>query len=149
MPAIPLRTLHSATRPQVIELLEARRDAGAEEQVAVLAGRLAAHASFDNPSAPVLLLEILRRVGTEEQFGAFVHRLPAEGRFDLFRQEADYYARYRFGRESDGSPAPHGVGTTWTDGSAVKTPGSVSARRRAARRRPGRGTAGWVVPAGG
>ena len=90
----------------VIELLGALRGVGAEEQVAVLAGRLAAHASFDNPSAPVLLLEILRRVGTEEQFGAFVHRLIAEGRFDLFRQEADYHARYRFGRESDGSPAP-------------------------------------------
>jgi hypothetical protein len=85
----------------VARLVGVLREAGAEDQATVLASR----AALDNPDALSRLLPALQKAGAEEQARTLIDRLPAEGRFALFREQADHRMRYRFGRESDGSPA--------------------------------------------
>jgi hypothetical protein len=87
-------------------LVGALREAGAEQQAAALASRAAAHAVLDTPIGVAFLLGALRRAGAGQQAGTLVDRLPREGFFDLFYQQPGHAERYRFGRESDGSPAP-------------------------------------------
>jgi hypothetical protein len=91
----------------VARLLNALRSAGADEQAAALLARdPAAHAALDQEISAASLLDALREAGADEQAKVLVDRLPAEGLFHLFREQAGHEARYRFGREADGSPAP-------------------------------------------
>ena len=62
----------------VIWLLQALREAGAEEQVAALLARdPAAHVSIDNRHAVIWLLDALRDAGAEEQVGVLAARAAA------------------------------------------------------------------------
>jgi hypothetical protein len=61
----------------VAALLGALREAGAEEQAAVLARRAAAHVSLDGPGGVAALLGALRTAGGEEQAAALLARDPA------------------------------------------------------------------------
>jgi len=58
------------------------------------------------------LLQLLRALGAEEYGRTLTGRLPAEGHFALFLAQDDHAARYRFGRNPDGSPADP---WTWED----------------------------------
>ena len=81
------------------------REAGAQQQFAVLADRAAAHAALDNPREVGYLLDALQEAGAQQQAAVMIGRLPAEGLFQDFF--GDLFAdRYQFGREPDGSPAP-------------------------------------------
>jgi hypothetical protein len=71
-----------------------------------LARRAAAHAVLGKPWEVTSLLRALQATGAETHVRTLMDRLPAEGHFDLFRKQADHHVQYRFGRESDGSPAP-------------------------------------------
>ena len=87
-------------------LLAALRQAGADEQVAALIARdPAAVVALDNPDGVARLLAALRKAGIEKQARTLLNRLPAEGWFGDFLEHANHRMRYRFGRESDGSPA--------------------------------------------
>ncbi len=61
----------------VAELLYRLREAGAEKQAAVLAGRAAAHAALDDPWAVAFLLARLREAGAEEQAAVLAGRAAA------------------------------------------------------------------------
>ena len=61
----------------VASLLDALRQAGAEEQAAALATRAAAHAALDDPYDVTRLLGALREAGAEEQAAALLARDPA------------------------------------------------------------------------
>jgi uncharacterized protein YidB (DUF937 family) len=90
----------------VARLLAALRQAGADEQVAALIARdPAAVVALDNPDGVARLLAALRKAGIEKQARTLLNRLPAEGWFGDFLEHANHRMRYRFGRESDGSPA--------------------------------------------
>ena len=58
-------------------LLDGLREAGADEQVAVLAERVAADSSLDDPRGVTVLLEWLRQAGADEQIAALLARNPA------------------------------------------------------------------------
>jgi hypothetical protein len=51
----------------LVRLLGMLREVGTDEQVAVLAGRVAAHASVEDPAAAARLLDALRAFGAPEQ----------------------------------------------------------------------------------
>ncbi|MEE1943046.1 hypothetical protein V1L54_27190, partial [Streptomyces sp. TRM 70361] len=87
-------------------LLDALRKAGAEEQVAALAERAAAHAPLDHPYAVARLLDALRKAEADEQVGALVARFPAAGHFAQFVEVSDHRDRFRFGREPNEDAAP-------------------------------------------
>ena len=61
----------------VVRLLGRMREAGAQEQAAVLAGRAAAHTPLDDPGRVAWLLGRLREAGAHEQAAALLHRDPA------------------------------------------------------------------------
>ncbi|WP_327582289.1 hypothetical protein OHA25_41040 [Nonomuraea sp. NBC_00507] len=61
----------------VTSLLDALWEAGATEQVTVLAGRAASHAALDWPAPVAGLLDTLRELGTEEQVAILLTRNPA------------------------------------------------------------------------
>ncbi|WP_405775666.1 hypothetical protein [Streptomyces sp. NBC_01538] len=61
----------------VAGLLDALREAGADEQVTVLAERAAAHTALDNPLAVTPLLKTLREAGADEQVAVLLARDPA------------------------------------------------------------------------
>ena len=65
----------------------------------------AARVPLDDPAAVASLLDRLREAGVQEQVAALAGRLPGAGMFELFREQEDRQHRFRFGRESDGSPA--------------------------------------------
>ena len=91
---------------EVARLLNALRGADADEQVAALIARdPAAVVALDNPDGVARLLAALRKAGIEKQARTLLNRLPAEGWFGDFLEHANHRMRYRFGRESDGSPA--------------------------------------------
>jgi hypothetical protein len=90
----------------VAELLSSLRAAGARQQAAALLARdPAAHVSLDDLFAVAELLDGLRAAGAQEQAAALAHRLPGAGMFELFREQEEHQDRFRFGRETDGSPA--------------------------------------------
>ena len=93
-------------------LLDALRGTGAAQQATALADRAAGGASLDDPGAVASLLDALHKAGAVKQREILVSRLTAEGRFDLFRKELTNDKQYRFGRQSDGKPAPE---WTWGD----------------------------------
>ena len=103
----PLENLRS-----VAMLLQALREAGADEQVTALLRRdPAAHVPLDDPGDVDWLLRMLRDAGAHEQVTALAERLPGAGMFELFRRQEGHKDRFRFGRETDGSPAkPWGWG---------------------------------------
>ena len=72
----------------------------------MLARDPAARAALHNQYGVANMLKALREAGAEEQIRALIDRLPAEGRFDVFCKQSEHQMRYRFGRETDGSPAP-------------------------------------------
>lgn len=73
----------------------------------------AAHANLrEGPTAAAHLLHALQNAGADEQASVLIGRLSAEGMFNVFCGLNDHRARYRFGREPDGSPAPS---WTWDD----------------------------------
>ena len=86
-------------------LLDSLREAGADEQAAALASRVAAQAPLDDPLRAATLLEFLREAGADEQAAALVDRLPAVGLFELFLKQNGLVDQFRFGREADGTPA--------------------------------------------
>ena len=87
-------------------LLDRLREAGTQEQAAELLHRdPAAHLALDDPLGVASLLDRLREAGAQEQAAALAGRLPGAGMFELFREQEDRQHRFRFGRESDGSPA--------------------------------------------
>jgi hypothetical protein len=89
----------------VAGLLGSLREAGADEQVAVLLARdPAAHVALDDPSVAGLL-DRLREAGADEQVAVLVERLPAAGQFDQFIKIGDHKERFRFGREPDQAAA--------------------------------------------
>ena len=61
------------------------------------------------------LLGELREAGAHEQAAALAGRLPGAGMFKLFCEQEDGQDRFRFGRETDGSPARPWAGKIWTD----------------------------------
>ena len=65
-----------------VRLLDALREAGAHEQVAVLAARAAAHTSLDDPHATVRLLGALREAGAHEQVAVLAARAAAHTSLD-------------------------------------------------------------------
>jgi uncharacterized protein YidB (DUF937 family) len=66
----------------VARLLDSLREAGADEQVAVLAGRAAARAPLDDPVAVAWLLDSLRRAGADEQVAVLAGRAAARAPLD-------------------------------------------------------------------
>ncbi|WP_331746515.1 hypothetical protein OG923_33535 (plasmid) [Streptomyces halstedii] len=66
----------------VAGLLEALREAGADEQTAALAERAARHACLDGPGAAALLLEALWEAGVDEQTAALAERAAAHAPLD-------------------------------------------------------------------
>jgi hypothetical protein len=89
----------------VVSLLNAIRKASAGQQVTILASRAATHAPLDQWNAGAQLLAALWEVGAPQQAETLIERLPLDGKFDLFLAQADRQARYKFGREPDGSQA--------------------------------------------
>jgi hypothetical protein len=106
--------LESATRYAALDessdaafLLELLREAGADQQVAVLLGRdPAAHVALDNPYGIARLLGALRETDADRQVSSLIERLPAGGLFGLFLTQGSHRTLYRFGRQPDGTPAP-------------------------------------------
>ena len=88
----------------VADLLRALREARADEQVGVLADRAATSAPVDNPRVVEGLLGALREAGAEDKAEVLIDRMPGAAMFHEFSQEGRK-ARFRFGRENDGSPA--------------------------------------------
>jgi hypothetical protein len=86
-------------------LLDRLREAGADDQAAALASRAAAHAALDHPGAVARLLRSLREAGAREQAATLAGRLPAVGLFRLFLERNGLADQFRFGRETDGTPA--------------------------------------------
>ena len=89
----------------VSSLLDSLRAVGAEQQATALLDRAAAHAPLDDTLAVARLLGSLRAVGAEQQATALADRLPEVGLFKLFGEKESRQNRFRFGRETDGSPA--------------------------------------------
>jgi hypothetical protein len=83
-------------------LLASLQEAGAGAQARAPADRTAAH---DDPGDVTALLASLRQAGADTQARALADRLPGSGMFELFRRLGDRQDQFRFGRESDGSPA--------------------------------------------
>lgn len=101
-------------------------EAGAEDQVRLLADRIAADApddELDNAFSLQALLHGLWRARAREQVGLLAGRAAAEGRggppgrdahprlpgaglFGLFRKQPGNEWLYQFGRQADGGPAP-------------------------------------------
>jgi len=84
------------------------RKAGTREQADAVADRAAALADrvlFEHPGCLARLLDELRRAGTREQADALASRLPAAGMFELFLEHNGPSDPFRFGRETDGTPA--------------------------------------------
>jgi hypothetical protein len=95
------------------------REAGAGEQVAALASRAAAHSPLDDPRRAADLLNSLRKVGAHVQAATVVGRLPAAGLFELFLEQNGLADQFRFGWETDGTPAaPWG----WQDLDLLRIP---------------------------
>ena len=90
---------------RVVILLDRLREAGAHEQAAALADRAAAHTPLTDPRAAADLLDNLREAGAHEQAAALADRLPAVGMFELFLKQKGLADQFRFGRETDGTPA--------------------------------------------
>ena len=87
-------------------LLDSLRKAGAHEQAAALLARdPAAHVHLDGPSGVAPLLDRLRKAGAREQATALAGRLPTAGMFGRFLEQQGPADQFRFGRESDGTPA--------------------------------------------
>ena len=78
---------------------------GREQATALLRRDPAAHVALDDPGAVARLLDRLREAGAQEQATALADRLPGVGMFELFREQEGRQGRFRFGRETDGSPA--------------------------------------------
>ncbi|QDO51710.1 helix-turn-helix transcriptional regulator [Streptomyces sp. RLB3-5] len=119
----------------VARLLDSLRQAGAEQEAAVLLGRgPAAHVALDDPAAVARLLDSLRQAGAEQEAAVLLGRGPAAhvalddpaavarlldslrqagaeeqatgvGLFDQFIEINDHREQFRFGREPDGSAA--------------------------------------------
>jgi uncharacterized protein YidB (DUF937 family) len=90
----------------VAVLLDSLRKAGAHEQVTTLLRRdPAAQGLLDNPFSVGDLLDSLRRAGAQEQVTKLTDRLPGEGLFEVFLKQQIRRDQFRFGRETDGSPA--------------------------------------------
>nr|WSS66340.1 hypothetical protein OG284_36600 [Streptomyces sp. NBC_01177] len=113
----PLPTLRGPTRdpaahvalenPYAIgSLLRKLRKAGAQEEAAALAERVAAHVALDNSHAIAALLVALEEAGANEQVAVLAERLPAAGHFALFTRVKEHQEHFRLGREPDGSAAP-------------------------------------------
>jgi len=83
-------------------LLDRLREAGADDQAAAPASRAAAH---DYPGDVASLLRSLREAGAREQAATLAGRLPAAGLFRLFLERNGLADQFRFGRETDGTPA--------------------------------------------
>jgi hypothetical protein len=86
-------------------LLDRLREAGADDQAAAPASRAAAHAALDYPGDVASLLRSLREAGAREQAATLAGRLPAAGLFRLFLERNGLADLFRFGRETDGTPA--------------------------------------------
>jgi hypothetical protein len=90
----------------VMLLLWRLRELGAREQVAALLARdPAAHVSMAENGGVQLLLGQFRSAGAADQLTTLANRLPATGGFRLFLREQPHPEQFRFGRETDGSPA--------------------------------------------
>jgi hypothetical protein len=87
-------------------LLKELHAAGADDQVAALADRVATSTAFTTPWEAETLLQALHSVGAGPQAGLYAERLPAEGHYAIFLQHDPHPERLRFGREPDGKPAP-------------------------------------------
>ena len=98
----------------VLNLLLSLREAGAYEQAATLAGRVAAHAALDNRGGVARLLDSLQRAGADEQAATLAARLPAP----VCSSSSLCRTAPRISSVSDRKPtAPrprHGAGKTWT-----------------------------------
>ncbi len=72
-------TAHAASDDPggVARLLDALREAGAADQVIMLAGRAAAHTRLDDPGGVARLLDALREAGAAEQVTVLLARHPA------------------------------------------------------------------------
>jgi hypothetical protein len=79
----------------VAVLLGSLREAGTDEQVAVLAGRAAAHVPLDNPAGVAALLPRLREAGADEQVAVLAGRAAAHVRLDDPRGVADLLGSLR------------------------------------------------------
>ncbi|MFD6280166.1 hypothetical protein ACFWFI_32090 [Streptomyces sp. NPDC060209] len=66
----------------IADLLRELQEAGAQEQVIVLAERAAAHAALDNPGAVAELLRELRRAGAQDQVTVLAERAAAHAALD-------------------------------------------------------------------
>jgi hypothetical protein len=86
-------------------LLDRLREAGADDQAAALASRAAAHAALDDAGAVARLLRSLREADAREQAATLAGRLPAVGLFRLFLERTGLADQFRFGWETDGTPA--------------------------------------------
>jgi hypothetical protein len=95
----------------VARLLVALHKKDEQEQVTVLADRAADRVPH-NHSAVARLLHSLRDAGAHKQVAALADRLPGAGKYELFLFWQDHRDRFRFGRETDGSPA---VQWSWQD----------------------------------
>lgn len=80
-------------------------DGSAAEVAALLERCPAARVGLREAEAVAGLLQLLRALGAEEYRKTLVDRLPGEGHFALFLAQDDHAARYRFGRNPDGTPA--------------------------------------------
>ncbi|WP_431971590.1 hypothetical protein [Nocardia sp. bgisy134] len=98
----------------VSELLHALHMAGQCQQLSTVAER-AARSVTDLTSWEGAVERLLKQflvLGEDQPYRVLVARLPAWGLIDLFMAQSDHWARYRFGREPDGSiAAPWG----WDD----------------------------------
>ncbi|MFC9871741.1 hypothetical protein [Nocardia salmonicida] len=86
-------------------LLNEIRKVGSRSQVNSLAWRAATSTALDDEHGVIRLLEELRAGGMFGHYAALVRRLPAAGMFPLFTTLDDFWQRYRFGYDPDGSPA--------------------------------------------
>jgi uncharacterized protein YidB (DUF937 family) len=102
----PAAHAHLGHARSVQQLLWRLRELGAGEQVAALLARdPAAHVSVAENGGVHLLLAEFRSAGAADQLTTLANRLPATGRFQLFLREQPHPELFRFGRETDGSPA--------------------------------------------
>jgi len=91
---------------RVAFLMDRLREAGAADQVAALLARdPAGHVALEDPSRVGVLLDRLWEAGAADQVAALAARLPMVGMFALFLEQTGRAHQFRFGRETDGTPA--------------------------------------------
>jgi hypothetical protein len=98
----------------VAGLLNVLHTVGAGSQASALADRAARRTTLNNSSGVADLLRALRQVDANKQASALIKRFPAAGLFDMFVENDDNNARFRFGQES-GSVGTPAAPWTWHD----------------------------------